>query len=207
MFGRAGDAGDRDAEGREAGLDGGSDGAVADDEYGFAGEVFAEDAVLADVGAGLAEEVIFDGGLSSPLVAELEVSVKGKALEGGEDGCDGPLGGGDVVDSATVAEGDVRGEPRSYPVDAGHEGLDDFDSAKVGEGFGGVAAREDEEPEVDVEGGGGLARDTDDLNFRRKAGQEFGRELFIDTNTHHVSSVDNVRRIGWGFSILACGSR
>ena len=53
------------------------------------------------------------------------------------------------------------------------------------------ADREDEEPEVDIEGCGGLAGDTDDLNFRRKAGQEFGREVFIDTNTHHVSSVDN----------------
>ena len=101
-----------DAEGREARFDRRADGAVADDEDGFAGEVFGEHGVLAAGGAGLAEEAVGDGGKAAPLLLVLQVAVEGDALHGGHDGGHDPLGCGDVVDAAAVAEGDGCGEAR-----------------------------------------------------------------------------------------------
>ncbi len=185
--GGAGDAEEEDAEGCEAGLDGGSDGAITENQDGFAGEVVAEDAVLAELRAGLVEEVFFDGGLAVPLPAKLEVAVEREALKGGEDGGEDPLGGGDVVDAAAVAEGDGGGEPGGDPVDAGHQGLDDLDAAETAKGIGGVLAGEGEDPEVDVVGGGGGSWDADDRDFRGEVAEEFRGKVFIDADAQHAS--------------------
>ena len=138
---------------------------MCDDENGFVGEVVAEDAVLAHLGAALVEEPVEDRCLADPLLTELRVAVEGEAFDGGHDRGEDPLGCGDVVDAAAIAEGDAFGEPRGDPVDAGHHGLNDFDVTEVGEGLGRVLAEEEEDPEVDREGFGGVAGDAYDLGF------------------------------------------
>jgi len=183
--GAAGYAEDGGVEGFEAGLDGGADGAVADDEDGLAGEVFAEDAVLACLGAGLVEEVVRYGGLPVPLLLVLKVTVEREAFKRGEDGGEDPFGCGDVMEAAAVAEGDVLGEPGGDPVDAGHHGLDNLDPAEPLEGLGSVFAGEGEYPEVDLVGAGGMARDTDDLGLSGEVKEEIGGEEFVDANSDH----------------------
>jgi hypothetical protein len=49
-----------------------------------------------------------------------------------------------------------------------------------------------------------MTGNADDLGLAGKIGEEVRGEVFIDTNTHHVLSVDNAR-LWRGFSILACG--
>ena len=185
----AGDAEDGDAEGCEAGLDGRADGAIADDEHGLAGEVFGEHGVLAAGGAGLAEEAVGDGGEAAPLLLVLQVAVERDALHRGHDGGHDPLGCGDVVDAAAVAEGDGGGKPGQDPVDAGHEGLRHLDAAKLEEGGGGVLAIEGEDPEVDVDGGWDGSGKADDLRLGRKVRKEFGCEVFVYANTDHRGAV------------------
>ena len=51
----------------QAGLDGRANGAIADDEHGLAGEVLREHGVLAEGGAGFAQEAIGDAGEAAPL--------------------------------------------------------------------------------------------------------------------------------------------
>ncbi len=118
----------------------------------------------------------------------LEVAEEWEAFERGEDGGEDPLGGGDVVDAAAVTEGDAGWKPGDDPVDAGHHGLDDLDSAETTEGVYGIFAREGENPEVDVVDGGGVTGYADDLNLGsgREIAEEIGGEGFVDTDTEHA---------------------
>ena len=192
--GAAGDAEDVDAERGEAGFDGGADGAVADDEDGLAGEVFAEDGVLAAGGAGLGEEAVGDGGEAAPLLPVLEVAVEGDALHGGQDGAEDPLGCGDVVNAATVAEGDIGGKPWEDPVDAGHEGLGNLDAAELLEGGGDFLSVEGEYPEIDGDGLGDNAGEADDFGLGGEVREEFGCEVFVYADTDHSGTSTDHRR-------------
>lgn len=105
-----------------------------------------------------------------------EIVVEGQILERGENGGDGPLGGGDGVDAAGVAEGDVAGKDFEEGVDAGEGGLDDADAAQEGPGALGLGGERRRDPEFDVEGMVKARRDEDEVD----AGGEQASQIGID---------------------------
>lgn len=100
------------------------------------------------------------------------------------------------MDAAPVAKYDVLWKPRRDPVHTRHHGLHNFHIAQVGEGGCGVSAGEGKDPEIDCKFVCGMTRDTDDPGFRGEIGQELWGEIFVDTNTHHSSSLHEITAKG-----------
>lgn len=167
--------------------------AVADDQDRLLREIVAKNGVLSDLRSADVHEPVGDGGLALPLVTKLHVAIEGEAFLRREDRGQDPLGCGDVVESASVAEDNIFWEPRGDPVHACHHGLHDFDAAEALEGVLGAFEREGKDPEIDILNGLGLPGNTDDLGFRREACEEFLSQIFIDTDTHHALSVHESR--------------
>ena len=131
------------------------------------------------------EEAVVAGEFTGPLLFVLKIAKERETFERGEDDGENPLGGGDVVDAAAVTECDAGGQPGGDPVDAGHHGLDDLNTAKPFEGVDGVFADKGEDPEIDVVGRGGVARDADDVGFGREVVEELGGECVVDADAEH----------------------
>ena len=75
------------------------------------------------------------------------------------------------MDTASIAERDVLGEPGEDPVHARHHGLHDLDAVQAREGVCGVSAGEGKNPEIDIELIRAVAWDANDLDFSGKISQ------------------------------------
>jgi hypothetical protein len=115
-----------------------------------------------------------------PDAGALQIAEEREIFERSKDGGDGPLGGGDVVDAACVAEDHVGGHELEEAIDASDGGLSDAESVKKREHLLGLMRPGGRDPEFDFDG----VRGTEGNELERDAVGQKTVEVRIDDIGH-----------------------
>ena len=181
-----GDAGQFNAKGRKHPLDLFADGAVTHQQHALAGEFFLHNGRMNGpciAGHAGVLGVGFEAPL--PLAGALHIEIKREILQHGQNGAEGPLGGGDVVRAAGVRDSDVRSGQRRNPLRAGHQRQNQAHTAQMGPDAHAPRRVGVGNPDVDVDFAVEIVGQGNQFDFRREITQQFSSQCGGVSDSQH----------------------